>query len=338
MSAQTLDGDFKLSTAPLAGGGKPLLRALVVSILVHLLLLVAWLGVEPPEFRATPELVAIPLELIEPPAPPAPPPPPQAAQRPPPPPPQLREAEAAERSSAPPELPAPAPQPPAPPPPAPSPAPPPPPPPAPPPAPAPAPPPAPPPAPAPARPRTEAPPRPAPASPRLPEGALTGLLQGPPQSAPAPPPAAAASVGARPRTQAERSAERPPAGLPSERVTQSETDFLLAQILRNWLLDYRNPRFAEVILQFWFVVDPDGRIPPPLGGDEPLEYAKMILNYPDLVRASQIDPRFRDMRTALETFIAAARATLPFAAQPGTARAAGPRALLIEFKMGDLAR
>ncbi|MCM0021505.1 MAG: hypothetical protein NBV67_16055, partial [Tagaea sp.] len=98
MSARTLDAEFKLSTAPLAGGGKPLARALAVSILVHLLLLALWLGVERREFALPPELVAIPLELIEPPAPPAPPPPPPPpapappAERPPPPPPQLREA------------------------------------------------------------------------------------------------------------------------------------------------------------------------------------------------------------------------------------------------------
>ncbi|MFM7345555.1 MAG: hypothetical protein ACKO1J_09350, partial [Tagaea sp.] len=196
-------------------------------------------------------------------------------------------------------------------------------------------------------PRAEAPPRPvpapreaAPAAPRLAEGVLTGLLEGPPQSAAVrpPPPTAAASVNARPRTQAERAAERPPAGLPAERVTQSETDFLLAQILRNWLLDYRNPRLSEVILQFWFVVDPDGRVPPPLSGDGPPDFAQMILNYPDLVRAAQLDPRYRDMRTALETFIVAARASLPFAPQPGVPRAAGPRSLLIEFKLGDLPR
>jgi hypothetical protein len=153
-----------------------------------------------------------------------------------------------------------------------------------------------------------------------------------------PPPTAQAALNAPPRSQAERNADRPPAGLPSERVTQSEADFLLAQILRNWLLDYRNPRLAEVILHFWFVIEPDGRIPPPLGGDAPLDFSQMILNYPDLVRASQIDPRYRDMRTALETFIVAARASLPFAAQPGAPRAAGPRSMLIEFKLGDLPR
>jgi hypothetical protein len=126
--------------------------------------------------------------------------------------------------------------------------------------------------------------------------------------------------------------------MPSERVTQSEADYLLGQILRNWLLDYRNPRLADVILHFWFVLEPDGRIPPPLGGDGPIDFSQMILNYSELVRRSQVDPRYRDMRTALETFIVAARASLPFAAQPGAPRPQGPRSMLIEFKLGDLPR
>lgn len=201
MAAGSLDAEFKLSTAPLAGGGRPLARALAVSIVLHLLLLVFWIGVERRDpARPPPELVAIPLELI------------------------------------------------------------------------------------------------------------------------APPPVPT------------------PAGLPSERVTQSETDYLLAQIVRNWLLDYRNPRFADVILRFWFVLEPDGRIPPPLGGDGPIDFAQMVVNYPELVRASQIDPRYRDMRTALETFIVAVRASLPLAPQPDAPRAAGQRSMLIEFKLGDLAR
>jgi hypothetical protein len=321
MTAGSLDADFKLSTAPLKGGGKPLLRALVVSILVHLLLVALWLTVERRDAREITELVAIPFELIEPPAPPPPPMP--AAERPPPPPPQLREAERAERSTPPPpqeEVAPPTPMPPAPPP-------------------------------VQARPapRAETPPRPVPRetpppAPRLADGVLTDLLQSPPsppqppQAAARPPPTAAAAVNRPLRTQAERNADRPPDGLPSERVTQSETDFLLSQILRNWLLDYRNPRLAEMILHFWFVLDPDGRVPPPLGGDGPLDFSQVILNYPDLVRASQLDPRYRDMRTALETFLVAARASLPFTPQPGAVRATGPRSMLIEFKLGDLPR
>ncbi|MFM8801817.1 MAG: hypothetical protein ACKOEE_14885, partial [Tagaea sp.] len=46
MAAGSLDAEFKLSTAPLAGGGRPLARALAVSIVLHLLLLVFWIGVE----------------------------------------------------------------------------------------------------------------------------------------------------------------------------------------------------------------------------------------------------------------------------------------------------
>ena len=73
MTAAVIDADSRLSTAPLPGGGKPLLLALIASILLHLLLLFLWIGVErqdaPP---AEPEIVAIPMEYIEPP-PPAPP-------------------------------------------------------------------------------------------------------------------------------------------------------------------------------------------------------------------------------------------------------------------------
>jgi hypothetical protein len=311
MAADALDAGFKLSTAPLTGGGKPLARALVVSILVHLLLLALWLTVERREERDTPELVAIPFEMIEPPAPPvpapAPPPPPSVAERPPPPPPQLREAEAAERSSAPQESAPPAPTPTAPP---------------------------------PARPQPRAetpPPRPAPTA--SPQRLADGLLPppAPPQTAAAPPPPIAiATLNARPRTPAERDAARPPAGLPSERVTQAESDFLLAQILRNWLLDYASPRFHEITLTLWFTLGADGTVDVPVDRFGAIDFRRTILEYDALVQAAASNPMARDFRSALETFVSAVRAAQPFRPQPGRPHAAGPRAMLIEFKMGDL--
>ena len=263
MTAAVIDADSRLSTAPLPGGGQPLLLALIVSILLHLLLLFLWIGVErqdaPP---VEPEIVAIPMEYIEPPPPPAPaareaPRPPPAPPAPvpqvvAPPPPQLETATPAERSSSPrPD----------------------------------------------ARPETVPPidrratptPSPSPASreavaPEPPAAsAATPPIPTSPDGLAPPPPAPAPRRAAPPAPQAQRPAQVPDearptvgGGMPSEKVTQAETDFLLAQILRNWLLDYSNPRFADGVITFTFVIEPDGMLQSPINGREKLNYRAVI--------------------------------------------------------------
>ncbi|MBL0930848.1 MAG: hypothetical protein IBJ15_12100 [Alphaproteobacteria bacterium] len=326
MAVAVIDADSRLSTAPLPGGGKPLLLALIASILLHLLLLFLWVGAErrdlPP---AEPEIVAIPMEFIEPPPPPAPPrrarrracptpPPPPKAPPPRPPlcPPKFKPATPAERSSSPtpnarPETvppidrratPAPSPS--------------------------------------PANREAVAPEPPAAAAeappvPTSPDGLA------PPPPAPVPRRAAPAAPPAQRPAQVQDEA-RPTVGggVPSEKVTQAETDFLLAQILRNWMLDYSNPRFAKIQISFFFIIEPDGMLRDEMNARAPLDYRRIIGDYDAIVAASARNPEARDARSLLESFVVAARAAQPFARQPGAPPVTQARMLEIRFVMGDL--
>ncbi|MCA0449634.1 MAG: hypothetical protein LCH62_07655 [Proteobacteria bacterium] len=326
MAVAVIDADSRLSTAPLPGGGKPLAWALIASILLHFLLLLLWIGAErrdlpPPE----PEIVAIPMEFVAPPPPPAPPPAreaprpppppaPQVAPPPPPPlPPQLETATPAERSSSPtpdarPETvppidrratPAPSPS--------------------------------------PANRDAVAPEPPAPAAdaPPVPT-APDGLA--PPPPAPAPRRTAPAAPPAQRPAQVQDEA-RPTVGggMPSEKVTQAETDFLLAQILRNWMIDYSSPRFAQEDITFVFVIEPDGWLGAPMDQRLPVDYRAAIVDYDAMVAAAEArNPRAMMVRSMLESFVAAARQAQPFVRPPGAPPVTQPRALEIRFKMRDL--
>lgn len=324
MTAAVIDADSRLSTAPLPGGGKPLAWALIASILLHLLLLLLWVAAEQRDLPpAEPEIVAIPMEFVAPPPPPAPPaareaprpppPAPQVAPPPPPPlPPQLETATPAERSSSPtpdarPETvppidrratPAPSPS--------------------------------------PAMREAVAPEPPATAAEAPPVPTSPDGLAPPP---PAPVPRRAAPAASPAQRQAQVQDEARPTvggGVPSERVTQAETDFLLAQILRNWLLDYSNPRFAKIQISFFFIIEPDGMLRDEMNARAPLDYRRIISDYDAIVAASARNPEARDARSLLESFVAAARAAQPFARPPGAPPVTQPRQLEIRFVMGDL--
>ncbi|MBL8832233.1 MAG: hypothetical protein JNL71_07565, partial [Rhodospirillales bacterium] len=245
----------------------PVVVGLLLSLLLHALVGLVWIGLEP---RALPEAeVYVPIELVQiapppepvreppppppapPPAPPPPPPPPlaPAASAPPPPPPpviQRETAASAPQSSAP-------------------------------------------------RPASPAA-RPAP--PRVPES-RDGLLA--PNERPAP--QTGVSAG---RT---RPAE--PAGPVGEKLSQSEVDHLLAQVFRAWLIDYRAPRFKDIVISGNFQLNPDGTLGSPFGLNDPWAPDKMIANYADVQR-----PDMRDQRTALESFLGAMRQAQPFRRQP----------------------
>jgi len=286
----------------------PILVGLLVSILLHLGAVVAVLVIQavpssvPPE---TTQLVA--LEMVT--EPPPPPPPPQPAVAPPPPPPPQADivpppppppaAPAAERAQLPlpppPQLETAAPA-------AESSAP----------RQAPRAPPAPlPPAPAPA------PPRAAPLPPRAAES-RDGLL------APAPP-AAAPGV----------TAERAPSGAsgpPGEKLSQSEMDHMLAQVLAVWVIDFRAARFKDIVISGNFILLPDGSLGAPFGARDPWAPEKMISNYDELVRR----PDLRDHRTVLESFLGALRQAQPFRRQPGAPATTEPKIMGFAFRLGDL--
>ena len=119
-----------------------------------------------------------------------------------------------------------------------------------------------------------------------------------------------------------------PAG---EKVSQSEVDFILTQVLRAWLIDYRSPRFKDITISGTFQLNPDGTLGSPFGSKDPWDLERMIANYAELQR-----PAARDQRTALESFLGAMRQAQPFRRQPDAPPMTGPKLLTFAFRLGDL--
>ncbi|MBI3506992.1 MAG: hypothetical protein HY059_19315 [Proteobacteria bacterium] len=299
---EAADESFRMSSDALSVRW-PVVAGLLVSLLLHLLVGLMWIGFQPLDLSDADQYVAIEMvpETALPPPPPPPPPAPEPPKPPPPPPP-------------PPEPPAP-----------------------PPPAAAPAMPFAPPPpiqretatnapqsaAPRPAAPRAPAAsaPAPAPATPRNPES-RDGLLA---------PNASAEQAQSKSGLKANKGRESEATAPVGEKLTQSEVDFLLAQVLRVWLIDYRAPRFKDIIISGTFQINPDGSLGAPFGNRDPWEPEKMISNYAELQR-----PEARDQRTALESFLGAMRQAQPFKHQPDASPMAAPKLLSFAFRIGDL--
>jgi hypothetical protein len=112
---------------------------------------------------------------------------------------------------------------------------------------------------------------------------------------------------------------------------QDEKDFLLAQILPFWLLNYRDPRYRQVVFRGHFTVRADGMLEPPFGKNDPWDPTLMIGDY-DRLLARQQEPQ----RLALESFLRAVRAAQPFKLQPGVDPKSYPRQVAVFFRLGDL--
>jgi hypothetical protein len=170
-------------------------------------------------------------------------------------------------------------------------------------------------------PRSGAPPAPAaPPAPHVPES-RDGLL-------PPSPPAERKSVAG---VAAGRATTNEPAGPAGEKLAQSEVDFILAQVLRVWLIDYRAARFKDIVISGNFQLNPDGTLGAPFGVNDPWSLERMISNYADLLR-----PDARDQRAALESFLAAMRQAQPFKRQADAPAMNGPKILSFSFRLGDL--
>lgn len=163
--------------------------------------------------------------------------------------------------------------------------------------------------------------------------AREGAEGGGPQAAPAPqsPPAPVAPKGELSRGGGANLAALPRAGGGGEEATQDEKDFLLAQVMPFWLLDYRSPRYKHVVFRGHFVLRADGMLEPPFGKDDPWDPAAMIGGYDVLLRRDH-EPQ----RIAIESFLKAARAAQPFRLPPGADKSKYPRAIPVFFRLGDL--
>jgi hypothetical protein len=112
---------------------------------------------------------------------------------------------------------------------------------------------------------------------------------------------------------------------------QDEKDFLLAQVMPFWLLNYRDPRFQHVVFRGTFVLRSDGMLDPPYGKNDPWDPTVMIGDYDRLLARGQ-----DSYRQAVESFLKAVRAAQPFKLQPGVDPKSYPRPVAVFFRLGDL--
>jgi hypothetical protein len=178
--------------------------------------------------------------------------------------------------------------------------------------------------------KSAAPPGPARAQVRLHSTALDSKGPSPIPGPPAPPapPAAKAElstgggagiIASLPRTGGDSAAK------------QDEKDFLLAQVMPFWLLNYRDRRYEHVVFHGTFVLRSDGMLEPPYGKNDPWEPTVMIGGYDRLLARGQ-----DSYRTAVESFLRAVRAAQPFRLNPGVDPKAYPRQVAVFFRLGDL--
>lgn len=120
------------------------------------------------------------------------------------------------------------------------------------------------------------------------------------------------------------------AGPPGPRMTQSESDFFLSQVVAAWAIDFDAPQFRNIQIFGHYKVLPDGTLAPPFGRNDPWDMYAMVNNWEEI----ENEPRAAAFRTAIETFLRAMRLAQPFEMPPD---AQGyPKILSLNFRIGDL--
>jgi hypothetical protein len=116
-----------------------------------------------------------------------------------------------------------------------------------------------------------------------------------------------------------------------EAVTQAIQDFILAQIARHWVLDFRSPRLRNMVLNGNMILLPNGMLGPPFGKNDPWRPAAMIRDYDKLGES----PNGLMIRTALVSFVQAARQAQPFRL-PADTDIEHPVVVPFDFRLGDM--
>lgn len=124
-----------------------------------------------------------------------------------------------------------------------------------------------------------------------------------------------------------------PSGKSDDEPAQTVPDFILMQIAQHWLIDYRNPRYSNLVLRGTkIVLLPNGMLAPPFGKDDPWNLPAMIANYDELRKIPAAAPALQ----ALETFLQAMRLAQPFRLPPDGKPNNKPRVFEIYFRLGDV--
>jgi hypothetical protein len=123
-----------------------------------------------------------------------------------------------------------------------------------------------------------------------------------------------------------------PSGPSDKQAAQTVPDFILMQIAQHWLIDYRNPRYRDIVLRgAKIVLLPSGMLGPPFGKNDPWNPRQMIANY-DALLAPGAEP----VRQAIETFLQAMRLAQPFRLPADGKVNTEARVFEIYFQLGDI--
>ncbi len=111
-------------------------------------------------------------------------------------------------------------------------------------------------------------------------------------------------------------------------LTQTEQDFILAQIVKYWHVDLHVPEAHGLVLSATIVIEADGTLASPLSKDDPWNPAAVIDGYAGMVAGGY---SFR--RQAIEGFLLALRLCQPLKLPPG---GEWPRHMTLRFAFDDL--
>ncbi len=112
-------------------------------------------------------------------------------------------------------------------------------------------------------------------------------------------------------------------------LTQSEQDFVLAQILKYWRVDFHAPEARGLVLQGVFYIQEDGTLMSPVNKNDPWNPSAVVENYRSLGA-----PGSSYRRDAIDGFLLALRLCQPL--QLPSSKGPWPRKILIRFAFDQL--
>lgn len=122
-------------------------------------------------------------------------------------------------------------------------------------------------------------------------------------------------------------------GVPQDQAreaSRSDSDYILAQILRRWRINFHDERYREVTFAPGnLLLNRDGTLAFPYGKNDPWNPYEMMGGYRRLTQRG-----FEDVRRAVDTFLVALREAQPFELPPTPGPY--PRRIRISFRTGDL--
>jgi protein TonB len=113
-------------------------------------------------------------------------------------------------------------------------------------------------------------------------------------------------------------------------LTQSEQDFILAQIMKYWTVDPHAPQARGLVLQGVFYIQADGTLASPVNKNDPWNPAAVVDDY-----YAMVGPEGSYRREAIDGFLLALRLCQPLQLPPSST-GPWPRRIVIRFAFDKL--